>query len=86
MSAERVNVIDLEVLPLLNWPQDASVIASLSLEDKIYWYSSQDARNMIFLAQKKEFLRFWYFHYLLPLRIKRYLYKLKNVFKFKVWS
>lgn len=85
MSAERVNVIDLEVLALLVWPQDASIIASLSLQDKIYWYSSQDARQMIFLGLNPKFKRFWYFTYLLPLQLKRKLYQLKNIFKFKVW-
>lgn len=79
-----MNVIDLHVLTLLQWPEDASIIATLSLEDKIYWYSSQDARQMIFLGQNPKFKRFWYYTYLLPLRIKRFVYKIKAVLKYKI--
>lgn len=77
----RVNVIDLTVLPLLTWPQDQSVIAALSLEDKIYWYSSQDPRQMIFLGSNPKFKRFWYLTYLLPLRCKRFMYKVTKWFR-----
>ncbi len=82
---DRVNVIDLHVLPLLRYPEDRDIIASLSLQDKIYWYSSVDARQMIFLAQTPEFQRFWKIHYLWPLRVKRFMYKIKAVFKLRVF-
>ena len=84
MSANKPNVIDLEVLPLLKWPEHSSVIASLSLQDKIYWYSSIDAREMIFLAQNPKFVRFWYWSYLLPLRMKRFIYRIKALFRIKL--
>lgn len=83
--SDRVAVIDLHVLPLLKYPEDASVIATLSLEDKIYWYSSQDPRAMIFLAQNPKFKRFWYWSYLVPLRMKRFAYRIKSVLKYKLF-
>ena len=79
-----MDVLDLQVLPLLKWPEDQAVIASLSLQDKIYWYSSIDAREMIFLAQNPKFVRFWYWSYLLPLRIKRFVYRFKALLRFKL--
>lgn len=79
-----MQVLDLQVLTLLSWPEDKAVIASLSLEDKIYWYSCQDARQLIFLAQNPKFVRFWKYTYLYPLRFKRFLYKIKAVLSIKL--
>jgi len=64
-------------LALLRWPDDKSIIAGLSLSEKIYWYASLNSQDVIFMANTKEFQRFWYWRYLVPLRIKRFLYKVK---------
>jgi hypothetical protein len=59
------------------WPDDKKRIARLDLDSKQQWWAAQDARSMIFLAETEEFKRFWFFHYLVPLRAKRLLYRLK---------
>jgi hypothetical protein len=72
--------VDLRSVQLLKWPTDASIIAQLDLIEMQCWYCAQDPRSMIWLGQNKEFKRFWFRHYLLPLRIKRVVYKLKHLF------
>jgi len=61
----------------LKWPQDKSFISRLNLEEKQYWFAVQDARTMIFLADTEEFKQYWFWHYLIPLKIKRFLYRFK---------
>lgn len=76
--------VDLRVVQVLRWPVDKGIIASLTLEEKMCWYSGQEPRQMIYLGNDSEFKTFWKRHYLWPLHLKRFLYKLKgrfNVFK-----
>lgn len=61
----------------LRWPDDKKAIARLDLDAKQQWWAMQDARAMIFLSETEEFKRFWFFHYLVPLRLKRLVYRLK---------
>jgi len=77
----KVQHPDLKVINVLMWPLDASIIASLSLEEKIVWYSGQDPRYLVYLAQDPSFKRFWARHYLAPLHFKRWMYRTKNAFK-----
>lgn len=65
---------------VLVYPSDAKLIAMLSLEAKIAWYASQEPRQMVYLGQQEEFQRFWFWCYIMPLRFKRALYRLKNAF------
>jgi hypothetical protein len=74
--------VDLTKVQLLKWPQDASIIAQLDLVELQCWYAGQDSREMIFLAQNPNFKRFWYWTYLVPLRIKRFIFKIKAVLRF----
>lgn len=71
--------IDFDVVAVMKWPEDKASLAALSLEEKIMWYSSQDARQMVFLAYNPEFKRFWKIHYMYPLKLKRFMYKLKAI-------
>lgn len=80
MSADP-QVFDLRSVQLLKYPQDASVIAQLDLIELQCWYAGQEPRQMIYLAQTKEFRRFWARHYLWPLKIKRFMYKIKGVLR-----
>ena len=73
--------VDLKIVQVLVWPTDKAIIASLSLEEKICWYSGQNPRQLIFLGQDSQFKAFWKRHYLLPLHIKRLLYRIKNVLR-----
>jgi hypothetical protein len=73
---------DLRHVQLLKWPEDRSVIAQLDLIGLQCWYAGQDPRHMIYLAQNKEFRRFWNQYYMWPLRIKRFMFKIKHVLGF----
>ena len=72
------SLVDLRYVQRLMWPQDRATIAQLDLEEKIMWYSGQDAREMVYLGQNKDFKKFWYWHYLLPLRSKRFVFKIRR--------
>jgi hypothetical protein len=65
----------------LTWPQDARRIARLPLPEFQSWIASIDPRSLIFLAQNREFERFLFWHYLLPVRFFRFLLKLKIFFR-----
>lgn len=64
-------------IPRLRWPDDKESIAGLSLEEKIWWFASQDPTAMTVIGNTKDFARFWFWCYLFPLRIKRLIYKFK---------
>ena len=61
------------------YPQDASRIARLSISGFQMWYLAQDPKEMIFLGQFKEFKRFIFWHYTLPVRCLRLYYKIKRI-------
>lgn len=75
---------DLKTVQVLRYPEDKAFLATLSLEEKICWYSGQEPRYMIYLGNDPTFKRFWFWSYILPLRIKRFMYKIKNVLRFKI--
>jgi len=66
----------------LTFPRDRATLSKLRLDELICWYACQDPRSLIYLAQTKEFKQFWYWHYLLPLRIKRFVYRMKHKLRF----
>lgn len=59
----------------LKWPEDRKTIARLSLEGKQIWYAAQDPIKLI--ESDSDFHSFWFRNYILPLKIKRFLYILK---------
>jgi len=63
----------------LKWPEDKATLRLLSLDEKVFWFASQDPRSIIYLAQTPDFKRFWYWNYLFPLKLKRFVYRIKHV-------
>lgn len=59
------------------FPQDRIKIAGLSLAEKQIWYAAQDPHSHI--ESGEDFGAFWYWHYIMPLKVKRL------VFWFKFW-
>lgn len=59
----------------LKWPEDKASLACLNSSELILWYASQEPRQAVWMGQDPEFKKFWYRKYLLPLRLKRLLYK-----------
>ena len=74
--------VDLTKVQLLKWPEDASTIAQLDLIELQCWFAGQDPREMVFLGQNKEFRHFMYRYYILPLKIKRFWFKIKAYLRF----
>lgn len=68
------------------FPEDKKAIAKLSLEDKMVWYLMQDPREMVFLGNSPEFQVFWRWHVVIPMKIKRFYYRVKNFEIFKHYS
>lgn len=64
----------------LKWPQNALQLSLLSITELQTWYLSQDMRRMVFLGQNKEFQRFLFLHYTLPVRLLRLYIKVKRMF------
>ena len=64
----------------LKYPKDAARIGRLSIEGFQCWYCAQDARDMVYLGQFKEFKRFVFFHYTIKVRALRFWYKIKRIF------
>jgi len=71
-------MLDSETYAFLKWPQDKLTLKQLSLDEKIFWFASQDPRSVIYLAQTPDFKKFWYRHYILQLKLKRFAYKIKS--------
>lgn len=71
----------LDRLAALKWPLNAFEIKQLTLAEKEIWYFCQDSRHMIFLAQRPDFKKFWYWTYLFPLRVKRFFWKLSGILR-----
>lgn len=75
--------VQLEPLPKshLKWPQDAATIKRLGLPEFQTWLASIDPRELIFLAQNRDFERFLFWNYLVKVRAYRFLLKIKNMIK-----
>lgn len=59
------------------FPADKTKIAGLTLAEKQVWYAAQDPHAHI--ESGEDFSAFWYWHYIVPLKLKRF------VFWFKFW-
>lgn len=59
----------------LRYPGDKGAIARLPLAEKMVWYAAQDPHTLI--EADDDFAVFWFWHYIVPLRIKRLIFKLK---------
>ena len=78
------SMVDLTRVQLLRFPEDKAIIAQLDLLEMQCWYAGQEPRHMIYLGNSIEFKRFWKLHYLLPLKIKRFIYRIKALFRAKL--
>lgn len=72
--------IDLTKVQLLQWPQDKETLAQLSLIELQCWMAGQDPRALVYLGQDPNYKKWIYWHYLMPLKIKRMFYKVKRWF------
>lgn len=66
----------------LKFPENQKEIGRLSYDQKMEWYASRDPKELIFLGNDEDFQRFWYWKVLLPVRLGRMYYKIKN-FQFR---
>lgn len=62
----------------LKYPKDAKRIGGLSIEAFQAWYLAQDARDMIYLGQFKEFQRFVFWNYTIKVKSLRFWLKVKR--------
>lgn len=58
----------------------------LSFNAKLDWYGKRNSQELIFLGNNPYFQRYWKLHVLLPMRIKRFFYRLKNGQLFKRYA
>ena len=68
---------------VLHFPQNKEKIASLSLDEKMEWYayliqSAAQAGSIPMELTTPEFKRFCKWKVLIPLKIKRFFYRVKN--------
>lgn len=73
--AEIKTRIDYSSLNGLKYPEDRKKIARLPLAHLQVWYAAQDPHTLI--EAGGDFHSFWYWHYILPLKLKRIVFKLK---------
>lgn len=74
----------------LSWkfPTDRKKIARLTAEQKLEWYQKQmeeaaKAGHIAYELLTDEFARFWKWHILWPMKMKRFYYRVKNLEIFK---
>ncbi len=75
-----MNVIYDSAIAKLKYPRDASRIARLSISGFQCWYLAQDRREIIYMAQFKEFQRFVYWNYTIKVQALRMFYRIKRLF------
>jgi hypothetical protein len=66
---------------LLKFPEDKRKIAKLSSEEKMEWYAHQFQRTpglYPYELTTTDFETFWRWHVLIPMKIKRFFYRIKN--------
>lgn len=66
---------DFSPLKDLKFPEDKLKMAGHSLSELQVWYAAQDPHDLMEMGD--DFLTWWKWHYLVPLRCKRLIYKLK---------
>jgi len=72
----------LDKINSLRFPQDVKELRKLSILELQIWISSLDPRLLVYMAQTEEYSKFIYWHYLLPLRFKRMMYRIKRMVGF----
>jgi hypothetical protein len=68
------------------FPADKTKIRQLSYGQKMEWYQYQfqkDPQRATVVLSSQEFAQFWKWHVLIPMKLKRFYYRLKNFEAFK---
>lgn len=63
---------------LYQFPDRKKAIGKLSYDEKMEWYQTRSPEDMIWLGNSKEFQSFWKWHVVVPLKFKRFYYRVKN--------
>lgn len=63
---------------LYRFPERKKDIARLSYDQKMEWYSTRDPKEMVILGNDPEFQSFWKWRVVVPVKLKRLFYRLKN--------
>ena len=66
---------------LLEFPENKKAIGHLTYDQKMEWYAYQfekDQQSATITLSSQEFQSFWKWKVLIPMKIKRFLYRLKN--------
>lgn len=71
---------------LYSFPERKKELSKLNYDQKMEWYATRDRESMIFLGNSKEFQRFWKWHVLIPMKLKRLYYRIKNGEVFKHYA
>jgi hypothetical protein len=71
---------------LFIFPQDRKAISKLTLDQKMEWYLTREPRTMVFLGNDQDFKRFWKWTVLVPMKLKRLYYRIKNGEIFKKYE
>ena len=71
---------------LYKFPEQKRKIARLTYDQQMEWYAYNCAQEMIFLGNDPEFKRFWYWNIVIPVRIRRMYYRIKNLEIFKSYE
>lgn len=74
---------------MLIFPEDKRQLSRLSLDEKMEWYAYQfekDQRGATINLSTPEFESFWKWRVLIPTKVKRFFYRVKNGEVFKHYS
>lgn len=88
-AIEMLNMPEIEdnkAFLLMMWPEQKNSIAKLSFDQKLEWYGYQFQRNAqeaTINLSSKDFQRFWKWKVLIPMKIMRMYYRIKNFEIFK---
>lgn len=50
----------------------------LSFSGKLDWYAKRNSQEIVFLGNNPYFQRYWKWHVLMPMKFKRFYYRVKN--------
>ncbi len=67
----------------LKFPENKKQISKLNYDQKMEWYATRQPKDVVFLGNDPEFQRFWKWHVVIPVKIRRMYYRIKNLEIFK---
>ncbi len=81
LMADSLPKVEDKSFLLFSFPEQRRLIGHLSLEEKMEWYTYQFQRyagGYPVELTSEEFKRFWKWRVVMPIRIKRLFYRIKN--------